>query len=94
MALSSSQKKRILNKIKTKQDQLDRAESTLEEMLNSAIEEYSLDTAEGKHRTKEKKIEDLQKAIAILESQIESNLNRLRGNGITNLVLRRKRKNI
>ena len=91
MALSSTQKSVILARIKRKEELLEKAEATLEEILANPVEDYRLDTAEGTQRARRRDPEKLKKIIDSLESEIVSLWAKLRNAGLTSVRLRRKR---
>ena len=91
MGLSSYQKQKIVETIKKKEEQLEKANATLEDLLASPNEDYRIDTAEGTQRTKRRSLEELKKIIDSLEAQISQLWAKLRNSGLTSVRLRRKR---
>ena len=58
---------------------------------NAEVESYSFDSGEGKQTTKRRKPEDIHRLVRELDSEILRIQNRLGGQGVVNMNLRRRR---
>lgn len=81
---------RIEAQITSKTEQLAAVNTAyLNSLTNAEIQTYTLDTGEGKQSTTRRKPEELQRAIRILETDLERLYRRLNGGGLVNMNLRR-----
>ena len=86
--IPSARRTRIQNRITAKEAALAAAEDALTAAMVE-VESYTLNTGEGSQTTKHRKIEDLEKTIRVLESQIDRLYRQLNGTGLINMNLRR-----
>lgn len=70
---------------------LEEAETTYDELLARRVEDSSINTGEGSHRTKLRNLKQLRETIAILEAEIDSLGRKIANFGfISNMNVRRK----
>lgn len=89
--LSSTTRTRIIAQIDKLEAQLVTLETTIDNSLESGIENYSFDSGEGKQATKYRSLDSLFKARDNLEAKLEKLYRRLNGGNIVNMNLRRRR---
>lgn len=88
--LSSRRRQRIILTIQKKEELLEYAYDTYEELLKSDIHSYRFDSNEGRQRVESKKLNDLKDQIDSLESEINNLLRKLECGGLVSINVRRK----
>lgn len=87
---SSTRRTQIETRIARWETQLDIAYAAMDDLVGNPLDEYRLDTAEGKQWATRRKVMELQKTIDILERKIDHWTNRLAGKGIIYHDVRRR----
>lgn len=87
--LTTARKTQLQTRLTAKEAQLTAAYTAFDELTAQSIESYSFDSGEGKQSTKRRQLGSMQKAIDILEAQIDWIQGKLNNTGIMNLNLRR-----
>jgi flagellar biosynthesis chaperone FliJ len=73
-----------------KRSQLDKANATLEALLDDQTQSWQLDTTEGEQRVMNKRVDHLKEVIDALEKEIAQLIRKLHGCGnLVNLNMRR-----
>lgn len=88
--LSSTRRSELLAILARREASLAIAEQTYDELLAQSIESYRFDSTEGSQQTKRRKLSELKDQIDSIQSEIDSINRKLRGQGITNMNLRRR----
>lgn len=82
----------LIERLSIKQEQLAELNQQYLDAVANPIEEYRFNSGEGGNQwAKRRSLEQIQKAISKLEGEIDNINRRLRGGGVTNIVLRRRR---
>lgn len=89
--LSSARRAQLQANLATKQKQLIAANALMDHLLADPTSSSSIDTGEGRQQFSNRKLEDVQKQIDVLQSEINRIQNKLLGGGIVNMTLRRNR---
>lgn len=87
--LHPSQVARIKAQIKIKEEQLEKANALYSKLLENPNSSYRFESGEGAQQAASRKLEDVQKTIDSLESQLTRLYNQLSGRGLTRTTLRR-----
>lgn len=87
--LSSARRASITARLVIKNGQLTAAYGLLDQLLADPNQMYRLDTGEGMQQASHKKLNDVEKMISTLESEINRLETKLAGKGIVNMNLRR-----
>ena len=88
----SAYREALIERLSIKQNQLTLLYDQYEEALSIPVEEYRFNSGEGGNQwARRRTLKQLQEAITRLENEIDNLNRRLRGGGLTNIVLRRRR---
>lgn len=81
---------RLKDRLAKKEASLLIAYETYDKLLADTNESYRFDSGEGSQSTKKRNIEELNKQINTLESEIDGIRRRLKGLGLTRISLKRR----